>query len=135
MHRLPTYSSVRRFQVVAILYCMRHILIASCLLILGYGMVMGSVELIKFCVILSAVTVVLGFVQWMLAGKTRCPLCLTPVLAHKTCAKNRNARRLLGSYRLRVALEICFRGNFTCQYCNESTSIEVRPQHRHYSRD
>jgi len=114
---------------------MRHILIASFVLVLGYAMVMGQTELIELGMMLGAGTVVVGFLQWALAGKTRCPLCMTPVLAHKSCSKNRKARRLLGSYRLRVALAICFQGYFKCQYCNEPTSIEVRPRYRPNSQD
>ena len=61
-----------------------------------------------------------------LAAKTRCPLCLTPVLATKGCSKHRNARTLLGSHRLRVAMSVLFKGRFYCPYCHEPSVLEVR---------
>lgn len=74
-------------------------------------------------VALAAVSILL---QWMVAQQTNCPLCITPVLASKACAKNRHARKVLGSHRLRVALAILFRNSFRCPYCNEPTALEVR---------
>lgn len=65
-------------------------------------------------------------IQWSLAGRTRCPLCLTPVLARNGCSKHRNARTVLGSYRLRVATGILFRGTFHCPYCHEPSMMAVR---------
>ncbi len=118
---------------VAILYCLRYFLIVSCIGILLYALAMDDRELIMLGIGLSGVTIFCCFLQWMFAGRTRCPLCLTPVLANKACSKHRKAQSFLGSYRLRVALSIFFRGYFTCQYCNESTAIEVRTRRRSYS--
>jgi hypothetical protein len=69
--------------------------------------------------------------QWLIAARANCPLCLTPVLTAKDCAKHRNARSFLGSHRLRVALEILFRNCFRCPYCGESTALEVRTRRGH----
>jgi hypothetical protein len=64
--------------------------------------------------------------QWIAASHAGCPLCRTPVLAPMGCMKHRKARRLLGSYQLRVALTIMFRERFRCPYCNEPTAMDVR---------
>jgi hypothetical protein len=69
---------------------------------------------------------VLMFIQWIVASRTGCPLCRTPVLAPRSCIKHRRARSFLGSHRLRVALAVLFRNHFRCPYCNESTALEVR---------
>jgi hypothetical protein len=73
---------------------------------------------------------VLLIVQWIAASKAGCPLCRTPVLAPMSCMKHRRARRLLGSYQLRVALSIMFTERFRCPYCNEPTAMEVREKLR-----
>lgn len=74
---------------------------------------------------LAASPVVYG-VQRMLSWGARCPLCMTPPLIHKSCQTNRNARRLFGSHRLRVALSVLFQGRFVCPYCGEPTKCELR---------
>ena len=68
--------------------------------------------------------------QWILARRALCPLCMTPVLANKLCAKHRNARKLLGSHRLRVAVSVLTKGTFTCPYCYEASEMEVRHRRR-----
>jgi hypothetical protein len=46
------------------------------------------------------------------------------------CAKHRKARRLLGSYPLRVAIAILFTAQFRRPYCNEPTAMDVRERIR-----
>lgn len=64
--------------------------------------------------------------QWAFAARAFCPLCMVPSMASKSCQKNRKARKLLGSYRTRVALSMMFRGHFVCPYCGEPTCVQVR---------
>jgi hypothetical protein len=71
--------------------------------------------------------------QWTLGAHTNCPLCWTPVLAPKGCTKHLNARTLMGSHRLRVALAVLLRNQFRCPYCNESTAMETGDSSRHAS--
>lgn len=72
------------------------------------------------------ICLVMIIAQWVAASSAGCPLCRTPVLAPMGCMKHRQARRLLGSYQLRVALAIMFTERFRCPYCNESTAMEVK---------
>jgi hypothetical protein len=67
----------------------------------------------------------------LISRKTHCPLCMTPVLAARGCAKHRQARTLFGSHRLRVALAILFRNSFRCPYCHEPTTLQVRGNYRY----
>jgi hypothetical protein len=70
---------------------------------------------------------VLGlFFQTLLAQRVRCPLCMTPPLGSKGCQKNRKARPLFGSHRLRVACAVLAKDHFRCPYCGEPTQLEVR---------
>ncbi|MEO7098881.1 MAG: hypothetical protein ABI162_05935 [Luteolibacter sp.] len=134
MHRLPSKSTVYRFRLAAFLVCAKGILAAASVGTLIYSIAISNRELTIIGIGLGMVTVVSIILQWLLSARTRCPLCLTPVLADKDCSKHRNARKLFGSYRLRVALGILFRGTFKCPYCHEPTSVEARPKRTGYSR-
>ena len=70
------------------------------------------------------VSFILVIPLWIQGYHTNCPLCCTPVLAPKGCTKHRDAKKLMGSHRLRVALAILFPNRFRCPYCNESTALE-----------
>lgn len=94
--------------------------------IIFYALYENNKELLLQGVAAVGLTVTIAVTQWVLAARTRCPLCLTPVLARKACSKNRNARTLFGSYRIRVAAGVLFKGSFRCPYCNEPTAMQVR---------
>ncbi|MGA0845986.1 MAG: hypothetical protein ACO3RV_05540 [Luteolibacter sp.] len=81
--------------------------------------------LIDSLILLFAFCVVL-ILQWIIAHDTRCPLCHVPVMLSKKCAKNTKARRLIFSYRLRVATQVGFLGRFRCPYCGEVSLLEKR---------
>ncbi|MGC4014300.1 MAG: hypothetical protein QM755_07240 [Luteolibacter sp.] len=66
------------------------------------------------------------FLHLIAASRARCPLCTLPPLLGKGCQKSRKAKRLCGSYRLRVAGGILFKGAFQCPYCGEPTKLSVR---------
>ena len=94
--------------------------------ILIYSIVIHDDELTLWAMGLVLLTTLTVILQWLIASRTCCPLCLTPVLAAKNCAKHRHARSFLGSHRLRVALAVLFRNSFRCPYCHEPTALEVR---------
>jgi hypothetical protein len=126
MHRLPSRSAIRRLRFSALL------LLAKCALApiaagsLAYAMVINDNWLILMSLGGILLTVLIAVLQCMMAARTHCPLCMTPVLASKRCAKHRNARTLFGSYRLRVALAALLTKSFRCPFCNEPTALKVR---------
>lgn len=126
MHRLPSQSAVIRFRLAAYLLVIGLVMAAASLAYLGYSIFILHRAHIAISASLIVVSVILIVFQWITASRARCPLCLTPSLAKKNCSKNREAKRLLGSYRLRVATSIIRHNNFRCPYCNEPTVLEVR---------
>ncbi len=78
----------------------------------------------------SVLTFVLFVVYKIFSSSAHCPLCRGPVLAGSGAQRNRNAKRTLGSHRLRVARNIIFTNTFHCPYCNEPTRcvIKERPK-------
>ena len=65
----------------------------------------------------------------LLSASARCPLCSNRVLHSSRCQRNRNARPLFGSYRLRVARDIVLFNRFRCPYCGEPTECVPRKRH------
>ena len=131
MHHLRSSSDVRHFRVAA------YLLIFICLLVLvATGLLVESWWLSNFqltmagsCVALLSFVLVIPLLTQ--GYHTNCPLCWTPVLASMACSKHRDARKLMGSHRLRVALAILFKDHFRCPYCNESTALDHSRTPRH----
>lgn len=83
MHRLSSKSSVYRFRVSAFLLCLRYVLVFSTGGVIFYSILIADRNLTLIGIGLGAITCFSVIIQWMLAAKTRCPLCLTPVLSTK----------------------------------------------------
>lgn len=126
MHRFRTKSIITRFRFTAFLFCVNCLLVPIVGGLLIESFVIENHQLTILAIGLGGGTSLAMISQWIIAERTRCPLCLTPVLAAKGCAKHRNARTFLGSHRLRVALAILLRGRFHCPYCHEPSAMEVR---------
>jgi len=131
MHHLRSSTDVRRFRFAAFLLFVICLLapVAGCLL--AQSLWLGDFNLTMAGSGIAFLCCVLIVPLWAQGYHTNCPLCWTPVLAPRSCAKHRDARKIMGSHRLRVALAILFRNQFRCPYCNESTALEVHPTSRH----
>lgn len=126
MHRLHSKSAIRRFRLAALLVCAKCLMAPVSLGWLAYSIVVHDRTQTLLALGALAATLVVKTLQWIVAARTHCPLCMTPVMGHKKCVKHRNAKTAFGSYRLRVALAILFRNSFRCPYCHEPTAMEVR---------
>ena len=126
MHRFPSKSTIFRFRFVAFLLVSRCVFVPLAIGLLVFSLIEDDHDLTIVALGVGFFCVVMSLLQWSLAGRTRCPLCLTPVLAKNGCSKHRNARTLFGSHRLRVAMGILFRGTFHCPYCHEPSMMAVR---------
>ena len=136
MHRLRTKSAIHRFRLAAFLLCAKCLLTPLTGGFLVYSIILGDRVMTLYALGAIALTLLVVLFECLLATRTHCPLCITPVLARKGCTKNRRARKFLGSHRLHVALSILFRNSFRCPYCHEPTTLEVRRRHHapRYSR-
>ncbi len=126
MHRPHSITEIRRLRIASLLLLGNRLLIVTAIGLLLVSIFANDKHLMIYGSILVGISLVLIFAQWIAASQAGCPLCRTPVLAPMGCVKHRKARRLLGSYKLRVALGIMFKERFRCPYCNESTVMEVR---------
>ncbi len=131
MHHLRSASVVHHFRIAAFLW------FVICMLVpVSVGLLVQSVWFENFQLTMAGsgvamLSLLLVIPLWAEGSNTNCPLCWTPVLTPKACSKHRDARKLMGSHRLRVALAILFKNQFRCPYCNESTALELRHSPRH----
>ncbi|MCX6866152.1 MAG: hypothetical protein NTV46_08025 [Verrucomicrobia bacterium] len=130
MHRLKSTSTVHRFRFAALLLCTKCVLAPVAGAVLLLALITGNHPLALTGGTLVGLTGLNAFLQWLIATRTGCPLCMTPVLARKQCVTHRHARAFLGSHRLRVALTILLRSRFQCPYCAEFTVIKARHRNR-----
>ncbi len=133
MHRLPSQYAVIRFQLASWLLFLIYLMIPATFGVLVYSVVVVDQKSMRLALGLIVATAVTAVIQWVAATRARCPLCHARSVARNGCSKHRAARRLFGSYRLRVACAVIFRKCFRCPYCGESTVVSVRDSaHRHH---
>ena len=126
MHKLPNKFSIIRFRVAALLACVNNLLISATIVVLAYSYVTHVQEFAIIGLKLAASIAILFPIRLAITSTCQCPLCRVPVLAGKACSKSTKAKSFLGSYRLRVALQILLKNRFRCPYCNETTEIKSR---------
>ncbi len=130
MHRFRSSSTIFRFRLASALLLLGYPLALAALALLVYSVLRSDRELAIQVSLLGGLAGLMLAFQWIIARRTHCPLCMTPVLAKTHCSKHRRARKLLGSYRLRVAVAVLFRGKFSCPYCHERSELKVRERRR-----
>ena len=126
MHRLPSRSSVFRFRLAALLVFLWVGLLIAAMGEIGSGWLRDSKPEVFTGLYLLGGAFATFILQCLAASRARCPLCTVPPLVKKGCQKSRKAMTFFGSYRLRVAGGILFKGAFQCPYCGEPTKLLVR---------
>jgi hypothetical protein len=106
--------------------CLKWLLLIALIGILCYSFFIKDRELIIIGIKLAAVASIVFLIRVLYAPSCQCPLCRVPLLSGQSCSKSTKAKTFLGSYRLRVALEILFLNRFRCPYCNEPTEMKSR---------
>lgn len=127
MHRPRHSHTIRNLRIAAFLLCLKRLLIPVGLVLLLGSVVQHDTRWLVAGLVALGTSVVVALMKWIFSSNAKCPLCMMPPLGRKGCSRNRNAKRLLGSYRLRVALSILLKGRFRCPYCNEPTVLRLKP--------
>ena len=89
---IPVKSTVLRFKAASLLQCSRCLLAPLASMTFIYAVLQDDRKLAHVAIGMGVAAIVSTVFQWLLAARARCPLCLTPVLAAKGCAKHRRAR-------------------------------------------
>jgi hypothetical protein len=126
VHKLANKLSIIRFRIAALLLLVRMMLLLATFLVYALFFPTQRQDLAMIGLMLAGSIAVLLPIRLAIASECKCPLCRVPVLSIKRCSKNTNSKTFLGSYRLRIALQILFKNRFRCPYCNETTEIRSR---------
>lgn len=129
MHQVRTAHARNAFRWVAFWWCCKLLGLGVALALIVAAVVRVDCELLWLGFGVLLFSLVCGLLRVFQCRSARCPLCAVPVMAWMGCSKHRQARRLFGSYRLRVALSILFLGHFRCQFCNEPTTLKAKNPH------
>lgn len=92
----------------------------------GYAVWHSSHEMMLMVLTGIGVFVLTWLLYMLAASLCKCPLCRSGPMSSKRCVRHRNARRLFGSYRMRVAAGVLFTNHFRCPYCGEPTRCQVK---------
>ena len=130
MHRLNSRSTLRRIRLAVWVLLIRQLLTIASISLVVVATFHRDYPLALAAVSIGGLVIFLTILGRIMAQRTKCPLCMVPVLGASSCAKHRKAQKLLGSYRLRVAMTSLFLCYFACPYCQEMTAMEVRTPRR-----
>jgi hypothetical protein len=131
MHHLPSNSAVHRIRLAALLVGGKCLVTPLAAGLLAYSIAVEDRDLTIIAACFLGMAGLMVLLQWMIAVRANCPLCMTPVLGNKGCVKHRSAKTLLGSHRLRVALAVLCLNRFRCPYCGESCEVKARVRRPH----
>ena len=115
-----------RFRFAAMLLLGKWALVCGSAVVLVYALWIADPGETQLAISMIWLTVCVSVVQWLLAGRARCPLCVGRPLARQTCVAHRSIRPLFGSHPVRVATSVMFKGWFRCPYCGEPTVVAER---------
>jgi hypothetical protein len=130
MHRLPSKAALRNLRLGTV-----FLLLFGLALMVFVGLGLAAIltrdpAVVRVFLYTGGAVPLLGLLYLIFGSRTKCPLCMNPPLRPRRCQKHRNAKKLFGSYRLRVAFSVFSRGNFVCPHCGEPTLLEVRDRRR-----
>lgn len=126
MHLYRSKRPIVWLRLCALAYPLFIFCIIAQLLFVIYASLHITPVMMKYVLLGMSVTVFWGVLYLCCSSNCRCPLCRSgPLTSHK-CVKHRQADRLFGSYRLRVAAGVLFLNRYRCPYCGESTALKVR---------
>ena len=134
MHRMPTKSSLRNLRLGTMFFLLFGL---DMLAFVGLGIAAvwtRDPAVVRVFLWSAGSLPVLGIAYLAIGSRAKCPLCTNPPLTPRRCTKHRNAKRLFGSYRLKVAMSVFFNDSFVCPHCGEPTLLEVRDRNRHRRR-
>lgn len=127
MHTIKHPRLAHALRAASLLYILAWLSLTVFLGLLIKALRVPAKDMLIPVVIATGVTLVLWLSFWIVAARCRCQLCQANPMRSLRCSRNREAKRFLWSYRLRVALSVTFLGRFRCPYCGESFSLKPIP--------
>jgi predicted RNA-binding Zn-ribbon protein involved in translation (DUF1610 family) len=106
MHQFRSRSTILRFKAASLLLSSRCLLAPLAGVTVMYAVLQFDRKLTYVAIGMGIAAALATIFQWILAARTRCPLCLAPVLASR------------------------FKNTFHCPYCGEKSAMKVRSRRR-----
>ncbi len=126
MYHSHSNSDVSRLRIASLLLLVNRLLIVAASGLLLVSLFRNDQHLRIIGSGFLVVSFILIIAQRIAALHVGCSLCRTPILAPMSYIKHRKARRLFGSYQLRVALAILFTERFCCPCCNQRSTVHIK---------
>lgn len=131
MHRYRTIRPIFWIRLCSIFYLLSWLYSFALLFFTFYAVLHHTHEIMMNLLVGIGIYVALWILYAWTSSLSKCPLCRSGPMSNKRCAKHRNARKTLGSYRLTVALSVIFLNCFRCPYCGEPTRLKVKEKPPH----
>ncbi len=98
---------------------------ALALVFLGFSFYEKEVQFLYFTGAFAGASIITGFLALLTGTKCQCQLCQVSLMSYQKYSKHRNAKRLLGSYRLKLSLSVLTLNRYICGSCGETFSCNV----------
>lgn len=128
MHRPRSHHMARSMKLGAWLLYLFFLSSLAFTIVLIYVLVQDKRELLPYTFAILACDLAFLISFRLTTSSTRCPLCMAQIYRSRSCQRNQRARKVFGSYRLRVAGSIILTNAFICPYCGEPTKCIPRIQ-------
>ena len=108
---------------------MRALAFVACTVFFILGAYQSNIPYLVIAACCLSVLLLLQMIHSIESGKIVCPKCRYQLIRISRIAKHREAKKLLGSYSLRVAVQVIFTNRFLCPYCNSHYQWRGKKQH------
>jgi hypothetical protein len=126
MHSYRSKRPIFWLRLCALLYPLVLLSFSALAAFVVYAFVNSSTEMMYQVLYGMGICTTLLMLYFISAAHSKCPLCRSGPMSSNRCVKNRQATKVLGSYRLSVVLDVLFLNRYRCPYCGESTRLKVR---------
>ena len=127
MHHIQKKFRARSYRRASYLFIAASLSLLTTVGFVAYAFFYSSQDNFMIISILIGATAFFWVLSMIASGNCRCQLCQTSNMRSLKCSRHKNAKRLLGSYRLRVSTSIFFTNSFRCPYCGEAFSLSPKP--------
>ena len=127
MHHIQKSFRARSYRRASFLFILAYLSIIATVAFTVYTFFKGSDNNLMILGALMGASLFFSVISMLASSSCRCQLCQTSNMRSLRCSRNRKAKKLAGSYRLRVSTSILFTGSFRCPYCGEGFSLSPRP--------
>ncbi len=126
MHYIKSKFRAQAFRRASIVFVLAYLSLFVAGGMVIYTFIDRSGEKLLILGIVLGVTLLLWATTMIVSGTCRCQLCQASTMRSLKCSHHKNAKKLLGSYRFRIAVAVLCKGAYRCSYCGEAFSLRPK---------